>query len=224
MLSKPRCQSPVRSWTRYLSFLPAVVALFLVTATGCENDDSTTDDPKPPTVEQPIIDNTPVAKTGTIPADFEPTMWWETIKLAESRIGYSQLTLSRHESTDGDGVTTKIDRIENTTRLTIVRDGQEANITLAVSTDATSDGQFLSMEQRITQGEGPDGEIVIKGRVTGGQLHITSTTTGQTIEKTLPWRPNYLGPHAPIRSMMAPCCRLASCLHARWLIATWSAQ
>ncbi|MFL5329650.1 MAG: transglutaminase family protein [Gemmataceae bacterium] len=116
---------------------------------------------------------------------------WHTATLAGLRSGYVHLTV--HEVTRGEQ---KILRAERTLTLTVQRFGQAAQIGATTGTDETPDGKVLGVF--MTQGLGKQVDLVLRGVVTGNQLHVTAEGK-MKFDRMIPWDPEVVGAHGEMQ-------------------------
>ncbi len=124
------------------------------------------------------------------PADEET---WDLFYMQGVRMGYGRSRIW-HINQDGR----ELVRIEGADHLAIQRFGQRTEMDLLVSSVETPEGLLVEFSSEMPQGSGP---VKTVGHVLGDRLQLEVTSQGQTQSSSIPWKPEYGGPHAAEQSL-----------------------
>ncbi len=118
---------------------------------------------------------------------------WEVIYMRGVRMGYGRSSI-RHINQGGRDLL----QIEEANHLAIQRFGQRTDMDMLVTSTETPEGELVELSCQIPQGSVP---IKTVGRVVGGRLQLEVTSQGKTQSTSIPWKPEYGGPHAIEQSL-----------------------
>ena len=131
----------------------------------------------------------PVNAQATRPADDT----WEAIFLGGSKVGHGHTTRREIERNGQRCV-----EITSETQLTVKRFGQSIAQNLLLSCVETSDGQLVGCESDMNSGPS---RITTSGRLSEGQLSMTTATQGKSTVAHLDWKDEYGGFFAAEQSL-----------------------
>lgn len=118
---------------------------------------------------------------------------WEVASIQGVRVGYAR-TAMRRAMRDGQEVLS----IEGLTRLAMRRFDTSIVMEIRFASTEALDGKLLECQSALTQGATV---VTTKGRVSGKELQLETTTFGKTTRTALPWSPEYGGFHGVPQSL-----------------------
>jgi len=155
-----------------------------------------------PTVQQPTVS----PQAATQPATFPPpprddadevagaSETWDAFSMRAGeqlvRMGYSRTTTMKTAGPGG----LEVVRTCNFTRTVMERAGQSVQQDLKVVSFDTPDGRLVAFETQM-------GEVATVGAVRGGQLEISTTSSGRTERQSIPWQAEWGGLFAAEQSV-----------------------
>lgn len=113
---------------------------------------------------------------------------WDVINMQGQRVGYTHTTVAR-ENRSGQEVL----RIDCLNHLAIARGRDSTEQDIRCTSQETPDGRLLEFTSEITMGKVPSKTV---GRVSGGRLHLTTTTLGKSEQTSIEWHDDFGGPYA----------------------------
>jgi len=195
----------MRSFQR-LHYLAAAAVLALLSA-GCDKPPAAppgstqvstggiaTPPIEQPTAQQPTVAPQAVAQQATFPPpprdDAEgvagASETWDAFSMRAGeqlvRVGYSRTTSMKTAGPGGQEVV----RTCNFTRTVMERAGQSVQQDLKVVSLDTPEGRLVAFETQM-------GEVMTTGAVRGGQLAISTTSSGRTEKRSIPWQAEWGG-------------------------------
>ena len=132
------------------------------------------DGPKPAGPELPSALTDEPADAGQI---IEET--WDAYFIQGARVGYAH-TVIAHVEEGGE----RLVRIRNTSQTTLKRGGQTIRQDLTLTSWERPSGELVRFESSMTTGPG---EMVSRGRVQDGKLHIQTETLGKSESQAIDW-------------------------------------
>lgn len=183
--------------SRRLSSVPSSLVVFVALACGCDSKESRNqsgDDPTASTASRPGPAAAPLAAADIVlePAPYRDV--WESHYLEGSKIGYSHTTHTRGKL-NGEPIV----RIEQLSRVAVLRDGQKIEQMSTIVSFETESGEVRRFESTAVEGPTPK---VILGTVKGGEASYSIVTGMKSTSHTIPWPAGTRGPLALADELM----------------------
>lgn len=159
------------------------LAAILTTLSGCG---TSSPDPAPAATGRPAAETGPETTSGR---DV-----WDVVLIAKERAGYVH---TKVEPAKYDGQPAEKTTLEH--HVAVQRFGQATTQDIRCESFESPDGRQLAFTTEIRMASSPQ---IIRGKVSGGKLHLEVTTEGRTEKKTLPWEDKYRGGNEPAASLL----------------------
>ena len=106
-----------------------------------------------------------------------PSEVWDVFYIGDAKVGHAR---SQSQRVEEEG--RKLERVDNTTQLTLDRLGQTVTIEMQVTNFEASNGDLLRFESNVKLANMP---MTAKGQVTDGKLNVEGRVQGQAVKTTV---------------------------------------